>query len=102
MLTSKQRAFLRGQGALIDPIFQIGKDGISDNSVTAIANALKARELVKIHLLDSCPYSPRQAREELCDRIGCESVQVIGSKIVLFLQKKKESRYDLKNLELNY
>ena len=100
MLTSKQRAFLRGQARHLDPIFQIGKDGIGENTVTAVTDALKARELVKIHILETCPYSPRGAREELCERIGCESVQVIGRKAVLFLQKKKESGYDLKKLEV--
>ncbi|MBQ3394490.1 MAG: YhbY family RNA-binding protein [Oscillospiraceae bacterium] len=102
MLTSKQRAFLRSQARMMPPIFQIGKEGIGENSVKALSDALDARELIKIHVLENSMYTAREAREELCGELGCESVQVIGSKIVIFRQKKKDSKYDLRKLELNY
>lgn len=102
MLTSKQRAFLRSQARMMSPIFQIGKDGIGENSAKAISDALDARELIKVHVLENSMLTAREAREELCEKLACESVQVIGSKFVLFRQKKKDSKYDLKKLELNY
>ena len=102
MLTSKQRAFLRSQARMMSPIFQIGKDGIGENSAKAISDALDARELIKIHVLENSMLTAREAREELCEKLACGSVQVIGSKFVLFRQKKKDSKYDLKKLELNY
>ena len=102
MLTSKQRAFLRSQARMMSPIFQIGKDGIGENSAKAMSDALDARELIKIHVLENSMLTAREAREELCEKLACESVQVIGSKFVLFRQKKKDSKYDLKKLELNY
>lgn len=98
MLTSKQRAYLRGQAQHMEPIFQIGKGGVSQESVIAVRNALLARELVKLKVLETCPYSAKETANLLCQEIGCESVQVIGSKFVLFLQKSKDTKYDLKKI----
>lgn len=98
MLTSKQRAFLRGQAQHLDTIFQIGKTGFTTDSIKAVSDALNARELIKLRVLDTCPYSAKEAARLLSEELGCESVQVIGSKFVLFRQKDKESGYDLKNL----
>lgn len=100
MLTSKQRAFLRGQAQHIDTIFQVGKQGVGQESVEAIKTALEARELIKCRVLDTCPYSPKAASELFCKEIGCDSVQVIGSKFVLFMPKKKDSKFDMKNLTI--
>ena len=66
----------------------------------SIKTALAARELVKCKVLDNCPYKAKEAAEMFCEYIGCDSVQVIGSKFVLFMQKKKDSKYDMKNLTL--
>lgn len=98
MLTSKQRAFLRGQAQSLDTIFQIGKTGFTAESVQAVTDALNARELIKLRVLDTCPYSAKEAAALLSEETGSDSVQVIGSKFVLFKQKSKDSRYDLKNL----
>ena len=98
MITSKQRAFLRGQAQHIDPIYQIGKTGFTNESVEGISNALKAREIIKIHVLENCSYSAKEAGALLAEELGAECVQVIGSKIVLFKQKDKDSKFDLKHL----
>lgn len=95
MLTSKQRAYLRSQAQHMDTIFQIGKGGVSDETAVQVTNALNARELIKLRVLDTCPLSAREAAQELCTMTGCESVQIIGSKFVLFLQKKKDSKFEL-------
>lgn len=98
MLTSKQRAFLRGQAQNLNAIFQLGKTGISQESVKAVADALARREIVKLHVLETCPYNAKEAAPVLAEAVKCDVVQVIGSKIVLFKKKNKDSKYDLKNL----
>lgn len=100
MLSSKERAFLRGQAQHIDTIFQIGKTGISEETLKAVTDALAARELIKLRVLDTCPYNAKEAAAALSEAIGCDSVQVIGTKFVLFMPKKKDSKFDLKNLAL--
>ena len=65
MLTSKQRAQLRGLAATEDTIVHIGKSGITDNIVTQMNDALKARELVKGRVLENSLLTAREA----CDRL---------------------------------
>ena len=98
MLTSKQRAFLRGQANALHVVFQIGKGEIDEQVVESTRSCLAARELIKMKVLENSQYTAAEAAEALCEAIGCESVQIIGSKFVLFQQKKKDSKFDLKNL----
>ena len=93
MITSKQRAQLRGMAAALNTELQIGKSGITENVVRQAEEALAARELIKVKVLENSEYDPRQAADILCEAVGCECVQVIGRKFVLFKQKKKESAY---------
>ena len=88
-LTSKQRAALRGAANTMDPVYQIGKGEIDETLIQGIADCIAARELI----LENSEYDPRQAADILCEAVGCECVQVIGRKFVLFKQKKKESAY---------
>lgn len=89
-MTSKQRAYLRSLASQIDTIFQIGKGGISDEMCKQISNALDARELIKLRVLDNAEYLPREAAEEIADAVGAEVVTVIGTKFVLFRVSSKE------------
>ena len=98
MLTSKQRAFLRGQANALPVVFQIGKGEIDDAVIESTRKCLAARELIKLKVLEHSPYTAAEAAEALCAAIGCESVQIIGSKLVLFWQKSRDSRFDLKHL----
>ena len=98
MLNSKQRAWLRSQANTLDPVFQVGKGEIDETLIRATADCLAARELIKMKVLENSQYNAAEAAEILCEEIGCESVQIIGSKFVLFQQKKKDSKFDLKNL----
>ncbi len=92
-LTSAQRAYLRSLANTIDTIFQIGKDGVTDNFVSQVDSALEARELIKIKILNNSDCSPKEASELICGKAGCQSVQIIGGKIVLYRQaSKKEDR----------
>lgn len=90
MLTSKQRATLRGIASTYETIFQVGKGGISDTLVQQVSDALRKRELIKIHVLDNCPLSAREAAEKLSEKTESDVVQVIGSRLVLFKRNPKE------------
>lgn len=94
MLTSKQRAALRGAANGIDPVFQIGKGGLDAPLVQATDDCLKKRELVKLRLLETCPEAPREAADSLAEATSSEVVQVIGRTVVLFRKKKKESAFE--------
>lgn len=95
MLTSKQRAALRGMANGIDPIFQLGKGGVCDNFITQIDEALTARELIKIKILDNSLYTARQAADEISPLVGADVVQVIGTKFVLYRQNKEKPRIEI-------
>lgn len=94
-MTSKQRAYLRGLANKIDAIFQIGKNGINDNLIKQLDDALEARELIKITVLENSPDTVREAAEDIAGNIKAEVIQVMGNKITLFRQKKKDSRIEL-------
>ena len=89
MITSKQRAQLRALANGIETIGQIGKDGINENFVIQVKDALAARQLVKYRVLETCPYTAREAAQELAEEVGAEIVQVIGYRFVLYLADKK-------------
>ncbi|MBR1456146.1 MAG: YhbY family RNA-binding protein [Oscillospiraceae bacterium] len=91
-LTSKQRSQLRGLAAAEDTIIQVGKSGITDNLVESVLAALKARELVKGKVLESCELTPREVCDELSERCRAEQVQVIGTKFVLYKRNEKEPK----------
>lgn len=88
MLKSKQRAQLRGLANKIETILQIGKTGITDQTVKQIDDALTARELIKIRTLETSPTSSRESADLIAERVGADVVQVIGSKIVLYRESK--------------
>ncbi len=94
MLTSKQRAALRGAANPLEPVFQIGKGEIDDNLTAAVADCLAARELIKLKVLETSEYTAREAADILAQATGADCVQVIGRKFVLFLKKKKDSAFD--------
>ena len=93
MLTSKQRAILRGKANTMDPVFQIGKREIDQTLIDGVKSCLDARELIKLKVLETSIYSAREASVILAEATGADCVQVIGSKFVLYLQKKKDSAY---------
>ena len=98
-LTSKLRAQLRGLANSIDTIVQIGKDGIGENLIQQVNDALEARELIKGRVLDNnIEYDARLAAQELAVATRSEVVQVIGTKFVLYREshsKPKEKRIEL-------
>ena len=91
MLTSKQRAILRGKANTMDPVYIVGKGEIDETMIQGVKDCLEARELIKLKVLESSMYNAREASVKLAEATGADCVQVIGSKFVLYLQKKKES-----------
>lgn len=87
-MNSKQRSMLKGMAMNIDPIFQIGKGGLTPEITEAVSDALEKRELVKINILKNCDDDRNMLAEALAGRTGAEVVQVIGKKIVLFRYQK--------------
>ena len=96
-MTSKQRAYLRGLANTIQPIFQIGKSGISENLINQLRYALEARELIKISVLETAPETTKSLALEIEEKTNSTLVQTIGNKITLFKQKEKNSKYELPN-----
>ena len=95
-MTSKQRAYLKGLTMTMDPILQIGKSTLTPENTSSVAEALEARELIKINVLKNCMDDPKALAQVLAERTQSEVVQVIGRKIVLY----KEGRDDKKKIEL--
>ena len=92
-MTSKERAELRGQANTLEPLFQVGKGGMSDALIAQTDDALRARELIKLKVLtETSPLTAREAAEELAAATGAEVVQVIGSKFVLYRRQPDASR----------
>lgn len=90
MLTSKQRAFLKSQAHSMKPIVQIGKNGLNDQIKTSIRNALDARELIKVTLLQNTDEDIHEVAEILEDEIGCDTVLKIGRIIILYKESSKK------------
>ena len=92
MITSKQRAQLRGMAAALNTELQIGKSGITENVVRQAEEALAARELIKGRVLDNSLLSAREACDALCEACSADGVQVIGSKFVQTERKRPQDR----------
>ncbi len=91
-MTSKQRSYLMGLASVLDPIFQIGKSGLTPEITMAISEALEAREIIKINVLKNCMDDPKELANMLSGRTRSEIVQVIGKKIILYKESKNKKK----------
>ena len=91
-MTSKERAYLRGLANSIDAIFQIGKGGISDNLISQLSDALEARELIKVSVLETAPANAKLLGNEIANLTNSILVQTVGNKITLYRARKKDSK----------
>lgn len=91
-MTSKQRAYLKGLAMKIDPILQLGKSGVTPEITASVEEALAARELIKINVLQNCLFDIREMADMLAERTNSIVVQVIGRKIVLYRQGKGDKK----------
>ncbi len=90
MITTKQRASLKALANALDPVMQIGKDGINEIIIENLNLLLNSKELVKIHVLNSCEYSAKEVANLFAERVGAEIVQVIGGMVVLYKRSTKK------------
>lgn len=88
MLNSRQRAQLRGMANDMETILQVGKSGISENTIKQVNDALEARELIKLRVLETCPLTSREAADQLAAETNADVVQVIGTRFILYRQSK--------------
>ena len=95
MLTSKQRATLRSLSANLDTIFQIGKGGITEEMCQQIGNALEARELIKLRVLDNSGYTAKEAAAAVAEYVGCDVVSCVVTRFVLYRESKKKKRIEI-------
>ena len=94
-MNSKQRAYLRGLAQKIEPIFQIGKTGVTDNQIEQLNNALEARELIKITFLDTIPTDKESIANEIATKTNSEIVQIIGKKLTLYKRSVNKPKIEL-------
>ncbi len=95
MITSKQRAYLRSLATNIPTIMQVGKGGISDNLIKTVSDALEARELIKLSVLENSEYSAREVADALGEATHAEVVAVLGRKLVLYRESEKHKKIEL-------
>ena len=95
MLNSRQRAQLRGLANSLDTIFQIGKGGVTENTVKQVNDALEARELIKLRVLETSPVSAREAADEIAEKTHSDVVQVIGTRFVLYRESRDNKQIRL-------
>ena len=96
MLTSKQRAYLRGLANSAETILQVGKEGISESLIKQVDDALTARELIKGKVLETAPGFAGEIAAQLAEATGSEVVQVIGMRFILFRRNLKNPKISLK------
>lgn len=97
ILTGKQKRFLRSKAHHLNPIFQIGKNGLNKEVIVQINEALEKRELIKVGLLQNTDEVAEDVAEVLEQEIGCDAVQVIGRVIVLFKKSTQEKYQRVSN-----
>lgn len=91
-MTTKQRAYLKSLAMTMEPIFQIGKSSMTPGLTEAVFEALEARELIKLSVLQNCGDDPKELAQILAERTHAQVVQVIGKKIVLYKEGKDNKK----------
>ncbi|MGE6259479.1 ribosome assembly RNA-binding protein YhbY [Heyndrickxia sporothermodurans] len=95
MLTGKQKRFLRSKAHHLNPIFQVGKGGVNENMVKQISEALEARELIKVSILQNCDDDRDSVAQLLANGTGADIVQIIGNIIVLYKESRENKQITL-------
>ncbi len=95
MLNSKQRAQLRALASTEQTIMQVGKNGITDTLIATVSDALEARELVKLKVLETCAFTVGEAALELAAATGAEVVATIGTKLILYRESATKKKIEL-------
>lgn len=95
MLKGKQKRFLRSEAHHLNPIFQVGKGGVNENMINQISEALEARELLKVSILQNCEEDKDTVAKEIVNGTKAELVQIIGNTIVLYKESKENKKLNL-------
>ncbi|BAQ11514.1 putative RNA-binding protein [Bacillus sp. OxB-1] len=95
MLTGKQKRFLRSEAHHLQPVFQIGKSGLTESVIAQIEEALEAKELIKVNILQNCDEDKNEIAAKLEARDGLEIVQVIGNMLILYKESKEKKQIKL-------
>lgn len=95
MLNSRQRAQLRAMANDMETILQVGKSGVSDNTIKQVLDALEARELIKLRILETCPTTVRETADLLASETASDVVQVIGTRFILYKESKNNKTIKL-------
>ena len=95
VLTSGERAKLRSLASTMSPVTQIGKGGVSENFITTVCDALEARELIKLGVLENSMETPREVADALSEATGSDVVGVIGRKIILYRESVNHKKIEL-------
>lgn len=96
MFTSKQRSNLRSMAQTLSPVTQVGKGGISENLISSLSDALDARELIKVSVLNNAEDDAAETAVSLAEALGAEVVEIKGKKIVLY---RKSKRKDFRHIQ---
>ena len=94
-MTSKQRSYLKGLAMNIEPVFQVGKSGLTPEITEAVLEAFNTRELIKLAVLKNCLEDPKEIAAVIAERTHSQVVQVIGKKIVLYKENKDHKKINL-------
>ena len=97
MFTSKQRARLKSLASTKKPIAQVGKEGVSENLLNGLSNALEAHELIKVNLLPAAGEDGENLAANIADLLGAEVVAVIGRKAIFY---RRSSRENFEHIEI--
>lgn len=95
MLRGKERAYLKGLAQNIDPLIQLGKDGINEGFLKQIDKLLEDHELVKIKVLQNAPVEVDEIVDEVLEKTGAEFVQKIGKKLTIYRESKENKKIEL-------
>jgi RNA-binding protein len=95
MLTGKQRSYLRSKANTLDPMFQLGKNGLTENFIKQVDVVLESKELLKISVLNNSGLDAKEVCLELADSLNAEFVQSMGNKLVIYRESKEDKKIQL-------
>lgn len=95
MLTGKQRSYLKSLAHNMDPIIQVGKNGVTENFIKQIDELLEARELIKIKNLENSMITNKDIFDLICETLNIEFVQSIGSKLIIYRESEENKKIKL-------
>ena len=90
MLTGKQRSFLKSKANTMDPMFQLGKNGLTESFIKQVDVVLETKELLKISVLNNSGLDAKEVAIELANELKAEFVQSMGNKLVIYRESKEE------------